>query len=109
MARAFIADRTERPAHEPLYAVEPQTGATIEVFYCDRVLSQSFGTRGIGFYWWTCQPGSLPGEPHGPFHSGYLAYRDALGGGTGVFGKRARFAVFSGLPLCKRHDRNGVG
>jgi hypothetical protein len=95
MSRAFVANRTERPAHEPLYAIEPQSGATIEVFHCDHVLSQSFGMRGIGFYWWACRAGCLPTEPHGPFDSAYLAYWDALGGGSQVFGKRARFAVFS--------------
>jgi hypothetical protein len=80
MARAVITNRTERPALEPLYAIEPQTGATIEVFFCDAVLARSFGTRGGGWFHWSCQPGSLPEcPPIGPFPTSYSALRHALG------------------------------
>jgi hypothetical protein len=80
MARAVITSRTERrAAHEPLYDIHPDTGASIEVFWADRVLAQSFGTRGPGWHWWTCRPGKLPDcLPVGPFPTSYRAYRDAL-------------------------------
>ena len=49
MARAVISDPKRRPALEPLYEdIDPRTGASIEVFYADRVLAGSFGTRGAG-------------------------------------------------------------
>ena len=79
MARAVISDPKRRPAFEPLYDIDPRTGASIEVFYADRVLAASFGTRGAGWCWWTCQPGRLPdGPPTGPFATSYAAYRDAV-------------------------------
>ena len=34
-------------AHEPLYDVDPRTGASIEVFYADRAL-ETFGRCGAG-------------------------------------------------------------
>jgi len=41
MARAIVA--TERlAAFEPLYDIDPRTGASLEVFYADRVLAGSF-------------------------------------------------------------------
>jgi hypothetical protein len=68
VARAVItSDPERRPAFEPLYDLHPRTGETLEVFYVDRALARSFGAGAIGFYWWTCQPGGLPSEPHGPF------------------------------------------
>jgi hypothetical protein len=78
MARAIVAANTERhAAYEPLYDIDPQTGASIEVFYADRMLAKSFGTC-EGWFWWTCQPGCLPDDvPSGPFGSCYAAYRDA--------------------------------
>jgi hypothetical protein len=77
MARATVV--TERlAAYEPLYDIDPQTGASIEVFYADRVLAESFGTH-AGWFWWTCRPGCLPDRPPiGPFATSYRAYRDAL-------------------------------
>jgi hypothetical protein len=89
MARAVICGPQRRAAGEPLYDVNPQTGATVEVFYADRVLAKSFGTR-PGWYWWTCRPGLLPDEPPtGPFASSYLAYRSWMIGGhsPGTCGK----------------------
>ena len=80
MARAVISS-TGRAACEPLYDFDPQTGASIEVFYADRVLAKAFG-RESGWFWWSCQSGFLPdGEPTGPFATSYAAYRDALDGG----------------------------
>jgi hypothetical protein len=79
MARAVISDPKRRSAFEPLYDIDPRTGASIEVFYADRVLAGSFGTRGAGWCWWACQPGCLPDAPPvGPFPTSYAAYRDAL-------------------------------
>jgi hypothetical protein len=77
MARAIITLRTERrPAYEPLYDIDPHTGASIEVFYADRALANSFG-RGTGWFWWSCQRGSLPDSPPtGPFDTSYAAYRN---------------------------------
>ena len=78
MTRAIVTSEGERhPKYEPLYDLDPQTGASIEVFFADRVLAEFFGTRG-GWFWWSCQPGCLPdGPPIGPFATSYRAYRDA--------------------------------
>ena len=38
-------------AHEPLYDIDPRTGACIEVFYADRAL-ETFGRCGSGWFWW---------------------------------------------------------
>ena len=78
MARAVISDPKRRSAFEPLYDIDPQTGASIEVFYADPALANPFG-RGTGRFWWTCQRGFLPdGPPTGPFATS--AYRNfALG------------------------------
>ena len=76
MARAVISDPKRRSAFEPLYDIDPRTGASIEVFYADRALANSFG-RGTGWFWRTCQRGSLPDDrPTGPFATSYAAYRN---------------------------------
>jgi hypothetical protein len=77
-ALAVIAARGRRPGYEPLYDIDPYTGATIEIFYGDRVLAASFGGRGAGWYFWSSWLGCRPGRPAGPFGTGYVAYRDAL-------------------------------
>ncbi len=72
MACAIIA--ATRPAYEPLYDVDPHTGASIEVFHADKALAASFG-RCSGWFWWKCWPGCLPDdEPRGPFPTAYVAY-----------------------------------
>ena len=77
MARAAILDPTRRTAREPLYDVDTQTGASVEVFHADSSLAKSFGARGAGWFWWTCRPGRLPdGLPTGPFATSYAAYRN---------------------------------
>ncbi len=77
MARAVICDPKRRTAYEPLYDTDPQTGASVEVFYADRTLAGSFGARGDGWFWWACQLGHLPdGPPIGPFATSYAAYRN---------------------------------
>jgi hypothetical protein len=88
MARSAISDPMRRAAYGPLYDIDPRTGASIEVSYADGVLARSFGTRGAGWFWWSCKCGCLPTvPPKGPFGTGYLAYRDALGGGNQLFVK----------------------
>jgi len=80
MARAVIHSQIgRRAAFEPLYEIDPRSGASIEVFFGDRVLARSFGAPGEGWYWWRCQPGHLPVvPPTGPFHTSYGAYRNAV-------------------------------
>jgi hypothetical protein len=61
--------------YEPLYDVDPKTGATIEIFYADRVLA---GMSGAGWHWWKGSPGHVPDwPPVGPFTTSYRALRDA--------------------------------
>jgi len=63
-----ISNPTGRAAYEPLYDIDPRTGASVEVFYADRVLAQSFGA--------SC-PGWSPKDiPTGLFGSSYLPYSD---------------------------------
>ena len=77
MARAVISGPKRRAANEPLYDIDPQTGASVEIFYADRALATSFGTCGAGWFWWSCQPACLPdGPPIGPFATSYAAYRN---------------------------------
>jgi hypothetical protein len=76
VARAVISDPERHTAYEPPYDIDPQNGASVEIFYADRVLAKSFGTR-AGWFWWSCQRGFLPHDrPTGPFANSYLAYRD---------------------------------
>ena len=46
-------------AHDPLYDIDPRTGATIEVFYADRAL-ETFGRCGAGWFWCSRQRGFAP-------------------------------------------------
>jgi len=79
VARAVISGPKRCAVYEPLYDIDPQTGASIEVFYADPALANSFG-HGTGWFWWTCRRGFLPDDlPTGPFATSYGAYRDALG------------------------------
>src|SRR5437868_13161116 len=65
-------------AHEPLYDIDPHTGASIEVFYADRAL-ETFGREGSGWFWWSRRPGFAPDCPAtGPFATSYAAYRHAI-------------------------------
>ena len=77
MKRAVPSEPKRCPAFEPLYEVDQCTGATIEIFFADRVLS---GMKGAGWHWWICKLGDVPEwPPHGPFATSYSAYRDAMG------------------------------
>jgi hypothetical protein len=94
VARAVISDPKRHTAFEPLYDIDPQTGANIEVFFADQWLAESFGTC-PGWFWWSCQGGCLPdSNPIGPFPTSYSAYGDALGSFKPVatFGKRLDYA-----------------
>ena len=65
-------------AHEPIYDIDLQTGASIEVFYADRAL-ETFGRHGAGWFYWARPSGFSPGgPPTGPFATSYGAYRHAL-------------------------------
>jgi hypothetical protein len=90
VARAVISDRKRGTAHEPLYDIDPRTGATLEIFYADRALAASFGAP-AGWFWWSCERDFPPGPATGPFANSYLAYRDMLRSLKSVanFGKRA--------------------
>ena len=69
---------TQRARHEPLYDVDPLTGASIEVFYADRTL-ETFGQGGAGWFWWSRRRGVSPDGPAtGPFATSYSAYRHAM-------------------------------
>jgi hypothetical protein len=76
MARAVIFDPKRRTAFEPLYDIDPQTGASVEIFYADPAVARSFGTSEAGWFCWSCQNGSLPGPPTGPFGTSFAAYRE---------------------------------
>jgi hypothetical protein len=68
----------QRPCHEPLYDIDPQTGSTIEVFYANRTL-ETFGRGGAGWFWWPRKRGCSPdGSSTGPFSTSYAAYRHAM-------------------------------
>ena len=43
-------------AHDPLYDIDPRTGAAVEIFYADRTL-ETFGRYGAGWFW--CSPAWL--------------------------------------------------
>jgi hypothetical protein len=80
----MVPHTTQRARNEPLYDVDPQTGATIEVFYSDPTL-ETFGRAGTGWFWWPRRRGFSPdGLPYGPFASRYAAFRHALGTALGT-------------------------
>jgi hypothetical protein len=63
---------------EPLFDINPLTGASIEVFYADRSL-ETFGRGGAGWFWWPRPSGFAPDGPaNGPFSTSYAAYRHAM-------------------------------
>jgi hypothetical protein len=65
MARAVTSHAPERCSkYEPLYEIDPHTGACIEVFYADGVLAKSFGIRGTGW----CLVDVRARLPAGPGH-----------------------------------------
>jgi hypothetical protein len=72
----------QRGRHEPLFDVDPRTGASFEVFYWDRTL-ETFGKYGAGWFWWSRRRGFSPNGPAtGPFATSYAAYRHAMNAAT---------------------------
>jgi hypothetical protein len=61
-ARAVISDPKRLTGCAPLYEIDARSGVSIEVFYADRALAGSFGTR-PGWFWWSCERGCLPDWP----------------------------------------------
>ena len=80
----MISNPRQHARREPLYDIDPRTGASIEVFYADRAL-ETFGRCGAGWFWWSrrrrCSPN---GAPTGPFATSYAAYWHALGTDLGT-------------------------
>jgi hypothetical protein len=77
-------NRGQRSAHEPLYDINPRTGAWVEVFYADSS-PETFGRGGAGWFWWSGRCGCpREGSPMGPFATGYAALRHALGTALGT-------------------------
>jgi hypothetical protein len=66
------------PGYEPLYDINPRTGASIEVFWADCTL-ETFGRCGAGWFWCCRRRGFAPERaPIGPFATSYAAYRHAM-------------------------------
>jgi hypothetical protein len=77
-AQALTSNPTQGVRREPLFDVDPRTGASIEIFYADRAL-ETFGRCGPGWFWWFRRRGFAPsGQATGPFATGYAAYRHAM-------------------------------
>jgi hypothetical protein len=81
---APVSNSRHRARHEPIFDIDPQTGATIEVFWANREL-ETFGQYGAGWFWWSRRRGCSPdGSPTGPFPTSYSAYRHAMKSPTPV-------------------------
>jgi hypothetical protein len=77
-SRGPTSNPRQHARHEPLYDIDPRTGASIEVFYMDRTL-ETFGRCGAGWFWWPRRRGCSPdGLATGPFATSYAAYRHAM-------------------------------
>jgi hypothetical protein len=77
--QAPTSNPRQRALREPLYDIDPRTGASIEIFYADRTL-ETFGRCVAGWFWWSRRRGFSPVCPAtGPFATRYAAYRHALG------------------------------
>jgi len=69
----MISDPKRCAAYEPPCDLDPQTGGSVEIFYADRALADSFGTRG-GWFGGAANPASKP--PTGTFATSDGAYRN---------------------------------
>ena len=110
MARAVISDPKRRAAFEPIYDADPQTGASIEVFFADHGSpSPSALTRaGSGG---PVSAGCLPeGPPTGPFANSYRAYRGCCYSLDGeIFASTGRWGVFGrSSPLIRSVNADTV-
>jgi hypothetical protein len=47
--------------HEPLYDINPRSGASFEVFYSDPRV-ETFGRVGAGWFWWPRRRGFSPSQ-----------------------------------------------
>jgi hypothetical protein len=77
--------------HEPLFDIDPVTGASIEIFWADATLA-TFGRVGAGWWWHPRQRGFAPtGLAYGPFPTCYSAFRYAVNSGEPIvlFGRRS--------------------
>jgi hypothetical protein len=84
-------------AHDPLYDIDPQTGATIELFYANREL-ETFGRCGSGWFWCSRRRGFSPeGSATGPFATSYAAYRHAMNTTVTQGPDRASVGTFVGM------------
>ena len=73
---------SHRSHREPLFDIDLQTGASMEVFYADRTM-ETFGSCGAGWFWWSRRRGFSPDGPAtGPFATSYAAYRDGMNSRT---------------------------
>ena len=80
--QALRAGPGQHAGREPLFDVHPLTGATIEVFYADRIM-ETFGRCGAGWFWCSRRRGYAPtGPATGPFATRYGAYRYAMASPT---------------------------
>jgi hypothetical protein len=91
-----INSHPARPAGCAFYEVDPQSGATIEMFYADRERAQAFGSRAAGRYWRKCgcSPGCAEWSVHcllryAPRCAGALGYVVSVSVGAAI----ARVAV----------------
>jgi hypothetical protein len=88
-------------AHDPLYDVDPRTGASIEVFYADRAL-ETFGRCGAGWFWCARRRGYPPeGRSTGPFATSYAAYRHAMNTAVTQGSDRASVGILVGMTLLR--------
>ncbi len=62
-----ISSRPARRAQCAFYDVDPRSGETIEIFYADALVAQSFGAHAAGWYWRYRQPDLSVDVPVGPF------------------------------------------
>ena len=90
---------SHRPHREPLFDIDLQTGASMEVFYADRTM-ETFGSCGAGWFWWSRRRGFSPDGPAtGPFATSYAAYRDGMN-------SRTESIVRPTSRLRERHQNN---
>src|SRR6476661_9155511 len=91
---------SHRPHREPLFDIDLQTGASMEVFYADRTM-ETFGSCGAGWFWWSRRRGFSPDGPAtGPFATSYAAYRDGM--------KSSELSVSFGRTNARHRDQIAV-
>jgi hypothetical protein len=90
-------------SHYPLYDIDPQTGATIEIFYAYRAL-ETFGKCGADWFWCSHRRGLSPAGPPSKWPICYelrsLSPRADYAG--------ANLLVTRGIVLADRHGWSGL-